>query len=394
MRTTANGAAFAAESNATGADATLGFCVDALVRFDAGAWIVSNPRTRHHVELDAAGIAAIARLAGGASEAQWREALEPARGWDRTVFAGAAGLWADQTGLGARARLVGGDELFALLRRRFFVVDGTAAYAEYLRPLTSLLDRGHLGTYHERVGQHVIADLRRANDWRWWHGQKFSPDGRSILDGPYKFVEEHFFDSYFGGRCAGARILDFACGNGHFSARFARYGAAVTGIDTSAELIELARRNHGSAAQFEAPSDADASLAAIEGVAPGRYDRVYMSDIVLLLLDDASTFDRLMRALHAALDVKGSLHIMEPNAAFWLAGRYGDPERPYAIIPEYRRPIYNVAPTLDRVLAAFVRNGFGLVELIHPTAAPAADAALRAFAAEYPLWDFCTFVRR
>lgn len=370
----------------------LGLCRDALLRRHADAWIVSNPRLRHHVELDQCAADALIRYAAGAGGQDWIAALRDAVGWDRTIFAGADGLWADQTGLGPRAGTVGGAVLVELLRRRLFLVDPTDdAYARFIAPLDSLLDRAHLGTYHQRVGQHVMADLRRPNDWRWWHEQKFSPDGLTIREGPYHDVEEYFFDDYFRARVAQQRILDFGCGNGHFSARFARYGASVTGIDTSPELIALARANHGASAEFLAPADASAAVAAIEALPAASYDRIYLSDVLLLLVDDAVAIDRLLVAMRGRLRPSGVLHTMEPNGAFWLAGRYGDPERPYAIVPEYRRPVYNVAPTLDRVVAIFARNGFALTELLHPTAAPSASPALRAFAAEYPLWDFCTF---
>jgi len=42
---------------------------------------------------------------------------------------------------------------------------------------------------------------------------------------------------------AGQRILDVCCGSGHVTKELVRRGYQVTGIDASAELIELARRN-------------------------------------------------------------------------------------------------------------------------------------------------------
>jgi hypothetical protein len=92
----------------------------------------------------------------------------------------------------------------------------------------------------------------------------------------------------------------------------------------------------------------------------------------------------------------GRVEMMEPNSAFWLGGIYGDPARPYTIVPEYRERIFNVAPTLDRYVAVMAEAGFGLVQLLNPGLERDGDAdgdgALRARASAFPLWDFMTFV--
>lgn len=43
------------------------------------------------------------------------------------------------------------------------------------------------------------------------------------------------------GEVSGLRVLDLACGNGYLSRRFARQGATVTAVDSTAAIIERAR---------------------------------------------------------------------------------------------------------------------------------------------------------
>jgi SAM-dependent methyltransferase len=369
-----------------------------------GATIVSNPRTRTHAELEDAAIAPLLALADGAPEADWAARLAGAGGWDRTRLAVAEGLWSDQTGLGPRQAdaPLRGSELLGLLRRRMLVhrADG-ADYDAYLAPLRSVLDRAHLGTFHERVGQVQALELRLDEKWRWWHDQKFRPDGLAVKPGPYKFVQETFFDAYYGGRpLRGRTVLDFACGNGYYANKFAALGATVTGIDTDRHLIELAIRNHGDRARFHRPASNDESFAILAALEPASVDLIYMSDVMLILVEEAlrgagkPDLDRLLGLFRRLLAPDGRIEMMEPNAAFWLGGIYGDPARPYVVVPEYRERLFNVAPTLDQYVAVFAEHGFGLVQLLHPPVPPehANDPSLRGRTAGFPLWDFMTFV--
>jgi SAM-dependent methyltransferase len=381
-------------------------CTDALLRHCDGAWILSNPRTRRHVELDAAAIAAYTQYAAGASEDLWHDALADAQGHDRTAPTGESGLWGDPTGLAdGNGAAAGGDALFALLRRHLFLLaDGSDEYERFLAPQTSPLDDAHLGTFHQRVGQTLLRHRVRER-WRWWHNQKFVDDGTAIHAAPYKLVQENFFDRYFADAgIAGERILDFACGNGYFAAKLAGLGAHVVGVDTSEPLIDSARRNFGATAEFVHVADPDAGLDWLARQDANSFDRIYMSDILLLLLTpedgkpDPDSVTRLLTALGRILRVGGQMHMMEPNGTTWLAGRYGgESGRGYVIVPEYRRPLYNVAPTLDRVMELLSAAGFVLAEYRHPEISDedsgegGDESALSAYARDFPLWDFLTF---
>jgi SAM-dependent methyltransferase len=377
---------------------------DALIQRRDGATLLSNPRTRTHVELADADLPRVLALAEGAEEADWSAALAEARGWDRTRFNVAAGLWSDHTGIGPRAgeEPLRGEALLAALRRRMLVhrEDG-ADYDAFLAPLRSVLDRAHLGTFHERVGQFQALELRLRENWRWWHDQKFTADGLAVKPGPYRAVQGAFWDEYYGARdLSGRTVLDFACGNGYYSAKFAALGARVIGIDTNAELIALARANFGDRATFHGPATNAESLAILRSLPDASADLIYMSDVMLILVEEAlhGSLREDLRALLAEfrrlLADGGRVEMMEPNAHFWLGGIYGDPARPYTIVPEYRRRVFNVAPTIDQYVGVMAEAGFALVQLLHPGIGDEteADPALRARATAFPLWDFMTFV--
>jgi SAM-dependent methyltransferase len=377
---------------------------DVLIQRRDGATILSNPRTRTHVELADEALPRVLALAEGADEERWNAALADARGWDRTRFNVAAGLWSDHTGVGPRAQdePARGEALLAVLRKRMIIQreDGSD-YEAFLAPLKSVLDRAHLGTFHERVGQYQALELRLRENWRWWHDQKFTADGLTVKPGPYRAVQGAFWDRYYGAQALDGRtVLDFACGNGYYSAKFAALGARVIGIDTSAELIGLARRNFGERATFHAPATGEESLAILRSLPDASVDLIYMSDVMLMLVEDAArgALREYLRALLAEfrrlLAPGGRIEMMEPNSQFWLGGIYGDPARPYTIVPEYRERVFNVAPTIDQYVAAMAEAGFGLVQLLHPglDAETGADPALRARASAFPLWDFMTFV--
>lgn len=378
---------------------------DVFLHLVGNAWIVSNPRLRTHVELREPAVTALVR-AGARSdidEAEWRSILETCSGRDRTNRRiGEAGLVADHSGFSTAdtGRWLAGDELFALLsRRRMLVADRDAALS-LAKPLAGLLDRENLGTFHQRVGQYLLVDRRTKQPWREWQNQKFSPDGRSLLDTPYRRIQEPFFDGYFSAdRVKDLRVLDFGCGNAYYTAKFAERGAHVTGVDNSPELLEIARANHGEKQGLELilTRSFEELLELMATWDEGSFDLIYLQDTLLLLLQPESgspsnLLPDLFAGFRRLLQPSGTLCAMEPNPVFWLASRYGEPSGPYAVVTEYRHPVFNVAPTLDRVLGTMAEAGFALRELRNPAPAAAGDKDASGYEFEFPIWDFFVFV--
>lgn len=372
---------------------------DSLLNLRDGGWVLSNPRTKSHVALDPSAVSALSQSPQG-TLAQWGVLLTSATGIDRTrQFYGENGLHVDHTGyIETPAESVSGEKLVELLKARWLLIDPkSAAYSEFISPLTSVLDRNHLGTLHQRVGQFLTVVKRIGADrWKWWHNQKYTEDGLALKEhSPYKEIQERFIETYFSDHSVqGLHILDFGCGNGYYSAKLARLGAKVTGIDTSKELIELAQSNYGDVAKF-IWIDPEQDPALLPQALGQKFDIVFMQDVLLLLLNPENgipipNLNVLLKSLRAVIKPTGKLHTMEPNAVFWLAGRYGNPQNPYAVITEYKERTFNVVPLMAEVLKAMRSAAFGLVEYEHPTSSGSESYSV--YSDKFCIWDFMTFV--
>jgi 2-polyprenyl-3-methyl-5-hydroxy-6-metoxy-1,4-benzoquinol methylase len=377
-------------------------CPDALIQRRGSKWCFSNPKTRTHVILSQEAVGALARVTDAEPQTQWLSVLSDCQGFDATEeFFGENGLHTDHSGIRQKpASAVSGPDLFALLRKRWLVVEeGSERYEQYFGRLKSILDRDHLGTFHERVGQYMTIKKRlKAERWRWWHDQKFTPDGLAVNPGPYKYMQQSFIDNYFVGKdLSGQKILDFACGNGFYSAKLAALDAQVTGLDLSSELIEIARRNHGDKINFVCPASIEEELQWLDKQSD-QFDALFMQDILLLLLNPedgkkSEGVSKMLTLFYKILKGGGCIYMMEPNPSFWLAGRYGDTSKPYAIVTEYREQCFNVMPNLTTVVQAMAEAGFGLTEYLHPTFSQNSEEAALAhsFADRFPIWDFMRF---
>lgn len=371
---------------------------DVVLRFESGVWLASNPRLRTHVELDAEALVVLTTGAAGQEELVWVEALARTSGYDRTQRAvGVTGLHTDHSGVAeTRGDARKGAALLKLLRQHRVLIASHNEAIDMVRPLSSVLDRESMGNFHQRVGQHLVWQ-RQHEPWRAWQNQKFTPDGLTLLDGAYLRIQAYHFDKYFTPeRLKGRRILDFGCGNGYFSARMADAGADVLALDNSAELLALARHNHSQKADlhFIETGSFDEVMMLVDGLPANSFDYIYLQDTLLLLLQPESgpTSQQLpdvFRAFHRLLRPMGRLCAMEPNAIFWLANRYGDPLRRYAIVTEYFQPRFNVVPTLDHLIAFMAKAGFALYGYTHPR--PEATLA-DIYQSEFPIWDFYVFV--
>jgi len=60
----------------------------------------------------------------------------------------------------------------------------------------------------------------------------------------YDRLEKNAIDKLLAGVAKGSRVLEVGCGTGHWSEYFRDKGFDVTGIDVSAEMINIARQKH------------------------------------------------------------------------------------------------------------------------------------------------------
>lgn len=374
---------------------------DTLMRIsETGEWILFNHRTKKHIQLSPSAYEALLSLAAGADEKTWIHALTQAPITDRSQNFIAHGLLSDPTGMGpATESNLQGEAAFDLLKRyRLIMQEGGQDYIEYLKPQSSILDQNHLGTFHQAIGKFQMSHLRTTEKWKWWHDQKFTPDGRSVKPGLYSWVQEAFFNDFFKHmKLVKAQVLDYGCGNGYYSAKFAELGAEVQGLDTSQDLIELAKKNFPQV-KFHSPSSIEECFQVLRSFKPQSFDLIYMSDVLLFFFYDPKTHKRQDEALknllvefRRLLKPEGRLYLMEPNGFFWLMPWYGSRERPYTILTEGREKLWNVSPTADQVTQALSNSGFALRRLIYPgihASAEQQDQKTYGFAKEFPLWDF------
>jgi SAM-dependent methyltransferase len=378
---------------------------DVLIRLIQRAWIFSNPRLRTHVELDESSMKQFIEVAGMKSmpEEYWMERLSQARGKDRTERGlGRNGLHADHScfAIESTAPWVEGVQFFELLKKKSLLISSEAEAYDKLKPLTGLLDRENIGTFHQRVGQYLLLEKRVKDSWREWHNQKFSNDGKSLLDSPYKVVQEPFFDKYFSKeRIQNFKILDFGCGNAYYTAKFADHASKVFGLDNSKELLEIAKTNYGHRQNLDLilTQSFEEVLNLMNSWEAGSFDLVYLQDTLLLLMQPefeaaSKLLPDLLAGFRRLLKSTGTLCAMEPQPSFWLANRYGDRSHPYAIVTEYKNPVFNVAPTLESLMKIVGPSGFALKELKNPT--PDQDLACGKYnyQSEFPIWDFFVFM--
>lgn len=160
----------------------------------------------------------------------------------------------------------------------------------------------------------------------------------------------------------GERVLDIGCGCGQTSLALAQAvgpSGAVTGVDISAPMLEVARRRVGDRAQF---LEADAQTYAF---APGGFDLAYSRFGVMFFADPVAAFANIGRGLASG----GRLGFvcwrpMAQNA--WMAAPL---EAARAVLPPIPPPTDPFAPgpfafaDADRVRGILEQAGFVDIEI-------------------------------
>ena len=171
------------------------------------------------------------------------------------------------------------------------------------------------------------------------------------------------------GDVAGRRILDAGCGSGPLSAALRDRGAVVTGLDSSAGMLELARRRLG--------DDADLHLADLGHPLPfpdGAFDDVVASLVLHYLEDWTAPLAELRRVLRpggrliASVDHPLQGHpLVRPGADYWATYQH-DVEVTTAsgqsfVLTYWHRP-------LPAMIRAFIAAGFRIAAIDEPLPAP------------------------
>lgn len=192
------------------------------------------------------------------------------------------------------------------------------------------------------------------------------------------------------GDVAGRRILDAGCGSGPLSAALRDRGAVVTGLDSSAGMLELARRRLG--------PGADLRLADLGSPLPfegGTFDDVVAALVLHYLQDWSAPLAELRRVLKpggrliVAVDHPFAVNIMHREA-----GRKPDYFATYNHTAEWtmrgqtarmsfwHRPLHAMAD-------AFTAAGFRIAVISEPPPAPGARELFPDILADVPTAFLC-----
>ncbi|GAB3717656.1 class I SAM-dependent methyltransferase [Nocardiopsis nanhaiensis] len=165
----------------------------------------------------------------------------------------------------------------------------------------------------------------------------------------------------------GRRILDAGCGSGPLAAELRARGATVTGFDSSAEMVKLARQRLG--------EDADLRVADLDRPLPfadGAFDDVVASLVLHYLRDWTGALAELRRVLKPGGRLV--LSVNHPIVYKWL-----NPEADYFAVTEWSdtHSFNGQAATLTywhrplhAMTDAFTGAGFRIAAISEPSYAP------------------------
>jgi ubiquinone/menaquinone biosynthesis C-methylase UbiE len=171
------------------------------------------------------------------------------------------------------------------------------------------------------------------------------------------------------GDVAGRRILDAGCGSGPLFAALRDRGAIVTGVDSSAGMLKLARRRLG--------DDADLRLADLGRPLPypdRAFDDVIASLVLHYLEDWTAPLAELRRVLRPGGRLIASLMhplwghpLVRPGADYWATYQWPEETTTASgqsfMLTFWHRP-------LPAMISAFTRAGFRIAAIDEPLPAP------------------------
>ncbi len=187
--------------------------------------------------------------------------------------------------------------------------------------------------------------------------------------------ESNLFNAYYerpemlrlAGDVSGRRVLDAGCGSGPLAAALRARGAVVTGFDSSAAMVDQARRRLGEDADVHV-----ADLAAPLPFADAEFDLVVASLVLHYLEDWTAPLAELRRVLApggsvlVSVNHPGAYPIVYPEADYFARTRYSEDyvmDGREVVLTFWHRPLHAMAD-------AFAGAGFRIVGISEPPPAP------------------------
>ena len=187
--------------------------------------------------------------------------------------------------------------------------------------------------------------------------------------------ETSLFNAYYerpamlrlAGDVSDRRILDAGCGSGPLSAALRARGAVVTGFDSSAAMVELARQRLGEDARLHV-----ADLAAPLPFTDAEFDDVVASLVLHYLEDWAGPLSELRRVLKPggrlilSVNHPSAYPIVYPKADYFALTKYSEDytfDGQGAVLTFWHRPLHAMTD-------AFAAAGFRIATVSEPPPAP------------------------
>ncbi|MGY5883412.1 class I SAM-dependent methyltransferase [Modestobacter lacusdianchii] len=175
------------------------------------------------------------------------------------------------------------------------------------------------------------------------------------------------------GDVRGRRVLDAGCGSGPLAAELRARGAVVTGFDSSAVMVDLARERLG--------EDADVQVADLSAPLPfadGTFDDVTASLVLHYLRDWSAPLSELRRVLRPGGRLVLSVNhpslykMLHPESDYFALTEWSDEydfAGQHAVLTYWHRPLHAMTD-------AFTGAGFQLARISEPPWSPDTPAEL------------------
>lgn len=261
------------------------------------------------------------------------------------------------------------DEFIELLLETGFV--GSTWPIEYKHEKHGFVDR-FKGSFYEQIGTEAL--LNREQPTQWWTRQKFEPDLKSIRPTAYRFIEQHFLDSYLRSFCTDKDVVEIGCGTGYFTNCMAQVAASAVGLDYNQNYIERARSNWLEAGE----KNADYAVFDIidfscenHDVLERRFDRVILIDTFLFLFHESyqpalhQNRGKVLSNMRRLLKEDGRIMVMDPHP-LWLTPYFGSKDRPFGVLESYKSHHFKVIPTLEEVTALLESSKIAINRVFEP----------------------------
>jgi len=167
-------------------------------------------------------------------------------------------------------------------------------------------------------------DNKQGDDGDLWHRTLIDPTVSRVL-----------------GDVSGKDVLDLGCGNGYFSRKLVRMGARVTGVDSSAPIVEKAREKESRTSLGVAYYVAEAAHLAM--LADHSFDIVLSN----MALDDVENAEGAIRECARVLRLEGRLVVSISHPCFdmgrhsgWLIERIGLDTTVWRKVDDHYRTIF------------------------------------------------------